>query len=812
METLWQDLRYGYRMLLTTPSFTAVIVIALALGIGATTTIFSVVNAVLLRPLPFKDPERILTLWDQARGGRELGFTGPEFFDLRDQNRVFENLAAYQTDRANLTVSNEPERIAITRSSADLFPVLGVQPEIGRTFSAEEDRHGADNVVVLSYSLWQRRFASDRGIIGQRVTLDGIIRTIVGVMPRDFQFPDREAELWVPLGLDPANLDPGDRSFNLVARLRRGVTEERAKVEMNSIASSLQQEYPKKYSARANLTSGINLVPLHEWIVGDVRLPLLILFAAGGFVLLIVCANVANMLLARAETRQKEIAIRTALGAGRARLIRQLLTESLLLALIGGGLGLFLALWGIDALLAVAPQSISHVGATSLDSRLVGFTLLVSLGTGVVFGLAPALYGLRTGITEMLKGESRGATADREQRRMRNTLVVSEIALALLLLMSAGLMINSFLRLQQVNPGFDPQRVLTMRISLPESQYPESRQVTAFYRQLLERLRSVPGIQSVGTVTRLPLSGQNSDASFDIEGRPQMPSEVDFNSDYRFVSPDYFKAIGMRLLKGRYFTAADDEHAPGVVIINESMARRYWPGEDPIGKRISDGLPQSLWLTIIGVVEDVKHHGLNNPTRAERYLPDAQMNYSHLGVWRARTIVVRTASDPLGVIGAVKEEVRSLDNDLPVSNVKTMEQVISTSLERPRFTMLLLVIFSGVALILAAIGIYGVMSYSVIRRTHELGIRMALGAQPKDILKLVVRQGFAMVITGVAIGLIGAFVVTRVLSSLLYGVSTTDPMTFAAVVLLLMTVALLACYVPARRATKVDPIEVLRYE
>jgi len=631
-------------------------------------------------------------------------------------------------------------------------------------------------------------------------------------MPRGFQFPNKETELWVPLGLDRANLDPGNRSFNLVARLKPGVTMGQAKTEMSAIAGRLQQEYPKKYSVVSNVTSGINLVPLPELVVGDVRLPLLVLFAAVGFVLLIACANVANMLLARAEARQKEIALRTALGAGRVRLIRQLLTESLLLATIGGALGLLLSLWSVPALLSLAPETIPHLDGIGLNGRLVGFTFLVSLLTGVIFGLAPALHASSSNLTEVLKGGSRSVTAGKERRRTRNILVVTEIAVALVLLMGAGLMINSFLRLQRVDPGFDPQRVLTMRVSLSPSRYSDARQVIAFYKQLLERVRTLPGVQSAGTVTRLPLSGLNADASFAIEGRPQMPGEVGFNSDYRFISPDYFKAMGMRLVKGRSFTESDDENSPGVVIINEGTARRYWPDEDAIGKRISDGLPKSPWLTIVGVVGDIKHRGLNAPTRAERYFPYTQMGYSHLGTWPTMNLAVRTTSDPLSVGGAVRESVRSLDGDLPVSNMETMEQVISSSVSRPRFTMSLLAVFAGIALVLAAVGIYGVMSYSVTQRTHEMGIRMALGAQTLDVLRLVIKSGMTLALIGVTIGLAGALALTRVIGTLLFEVTPTDAMTYVFVSVGLLSVALLACYIPARRATKVDPLVALRYE
>jgi putative ABC transport system permease protein len=812
METLLQDVRYGIRMLLKSRGFTAVAVLALTLGIGANTAIFSVVNGVLLRPLPYKNPDRIVTIWEPSRGGHTLGLTDLEFFDYREQNHVFEEVAAFATGATNLTGSGEPERIAATWASAGFFPTVGVQPALGRAFTDEDDKPGPAQVVVLSYGLWQRRFGSDPNIIGQQISLNGLSRTIIGVMPGGFYFDNKDVQLWLPLGLDRANVSPRDRGYYAIARLKSNVTLEQARVEMNTLAAQLADEYKKRYPEGVNATQSVNLIPLHELIVGDIRPALLVLLAAIGFVLLIACANVANLLLARAESRQKEIAIRIALGAGRRRIIQQLLTESVLLSLLGGGMGLLLAFWGVEALLAIAPASIPRTSEVGVDGTVLIFTLAVSVVAGIMFGLAPGLQSSKLDLHASFK-EGRGSTGDQGRRRTRRLLVVSEIALSLVLLVGAGLMIKSFWRLLNVDPGFDPNNVLTAQIALPQSRYPQRQQVDAFYKQLVERVESVPGVQSVGTVTVLPLGGGNSNASFEIEGKPRLSDDVAQNADYRMVSKDYFHAMGIPVLKGRYFLESDREGAPGVVIINETMTNVFWPDEDAVGKRINLGVPGSPWLTIVGISKDTKHQGLDIRPKPEMYFLHSQNAYSNaLGVWRSMTMVARTSSSPITLAGPLKDVVRAIDKDLPVARIQTMEQVLSNSVSQPRFTMLLLAVFAGLALALAAVGIYGVMSYSVAQRTHEFGIRMALGADARDVMKLILREGLVIVSMGVTIGLALAFIATRLISSFLYGVSPSDPLTFLAISLLLVGVALGACVVPGRRATKVDPMEALRYE
>ena len=811
METIFQDIRYALRMLQKRPGFTAVAMLALTLGIGANTAIFSVVNGVLLRPLPYKAPDRIVTIWEPSRGGHTLGLTDLEFFDFREQNHVFEEVAAFATGATNLTGNGEPERIAATWASAGFFPSLGVQPALGRAFTADDDKPGSAKVVVLSYGLWQRRFGSDPSIIGQQMSLNGLSRTIIGVMPGSFSFSNKDVQLWLPLGLDRADVSPRDRSYYAIARLRSDVTLEQARVEMNALAAQLAEDHKKRYPEGVNATQSVNLIPLHELIVGDIRPALLVLLAAIGFVLLIACANVANLLLARAEARQKEIAIRIALGASRRRIIQQLLTESVLLSSMGGGMGLLLAFWGVEALLAIAPASIPRTSEVGVDATVLIFTLAVSVVAGIIFGLAPGLQASRADLNVSFK-EGRGSTGDPGRRRTRRLLVVSEIALSFVLLAGAGLMIKSFWRLLNVDPGFDPKNVLTAQIALPQSRYRQRQQVDAFYKQLLERVESLPGVQSAGTVTVLPLSGFNSNASFEIEGKPRLSDDVPQNADYRMISEDYFRAMGIPLMKGRSFAESDREDAPAVVLINETMTS-FWPDEDPVGKRINLGVPGSPWFTIVGIAKDIKHKGLDIRPKPEMFFLHSQNAYSSaFGVYGSMTLVARTSSSPIMLAGAIKSVVQALDKDLPVARIQTMEQVLSASVSQPRFTMLLLAVFAVLALALAAVGIYGVMSYSVAQRTHEFGIRMALGADARDVMRLVLREGLIIVSMGVAIGLALAFIATRLISSFLFGVRPSDPLTFLAMSLLLTGVALGACFVPGRRATKVDPMEALRYE
>jgi putative ABC transport system permease protein len=811
IEDFLQDLRYGMRVLARNPVFTAVAVLTLALGIGANTAVFSVVNGVLLRPLPYNNPDRIITIWEPSRGGHTLGLTDVEFFDIRDRNQVFEEVAAYATGAINFTGVGEPERVTATWVSSGFFQVLGIHPAWGRVITTEDDKPDPARVVVLSYGLWQRRFAGDQSVIGRQVSINGNSRTIIGVMPPGFQFESGEVEMWLPLGLDPANVSPGDRSYSAIGRLRPAVKLEQARAEMNTTAALLAEEYKTRFPKGANSTSSLNLIPLHELIVGDVRPVLLLLLVSIGFVLLIACANVANLHLARAAARQKEIALRLALGAGRLRIIRQLLTESLILSVLGGAAGLLLAYWGVGALLALSPASLPRTGEVGIDKTVLLFTLAVSLLAGIVFGLVPGLRFSRPDLHASLKEGGR-STAGSSSRRTRHLLVISELALAVVLLAGAGLTIKSFIRLLNVDPGFDPRNVLTARISLPQSKYPQHQQIDAFYKQLLERLEGAPGVETAGTVTVLPLSGMNSNASFEIEGRPRASDEVVQNADYRMVSLNYFRAMGIPLLEGRYFTATDRQDAPGVILINEAMKHDFWPGEEALGKRINLGVPGSPWLTIIGIIKDVKHKALNVTPKPEFYFLHSQNAYKALGIYRSLTLAVRGTAEPVALTSVVKSAVQAIDNDVPVAKVETMERILSSSVAQPRFTMLLLAIFAIVALLLAAVGIYGVMAYSVGQRKHEIGIRMALGAQQRDVVRLIVGQGMGMAVIGIGIGLVLAFALTRVMSGLLFEVSTTDTPTFVVISLLPMAVALVASLLPARRALKVDPLEALRYE
>ncbi|HWN99724.1 MAG TPA: ABC transporter permease [Blastocatellia bacterium] len=809
MHTLWQDLRYTVRMMAGNRGFTAVAVLALALGIGANSVIFSVVNAVLLRSLPYPEPDRIVMVFESdLKKQSQEAIAGANFLDWREQNQVFENLAAYRQDTFSLTGTDRPERAWGVVTTASLFPVLGVKPILGRVFQAEDENRGSGRVAVISQGLWERRFASDPNIVGQKLTANGEPLTIIGVMPADFRFP-AETDLWIPPRqyvpehvLRPTvNMATNRDSHYLdaIASLKPGVTLDQARADMNAVAHHIEEQNPEA------VDRGVSLVTLREYQVGNMRPTLLILFGAVGFVLLIACANVANLLLARAATRHKEIAIRTALGASRLRLLRQLLTESLALSVAGGGLGLLLAAWGIGPLISLMPASISGAKNIRIDGMVLFFTLGVSILTGLVFGLVPALQATKSDLNESLKEGGRGGTAGAHRSRVRSLLVVSEIALSLVLLIGAGLMIKSFIRLEQVNPGFEARNVLTMRLSLPAAQYPDGRRRGAFFQQVVERIGAVPGAQSAAAISRLPLSPGNSSRSFEIEGRANAGSDDGPSADYRVISSDYFKALSIPLLKGREFTEQDNSDSPPTTIINEAAARRFWPDEDPLGKRLRIESDQP-WIEIVGVVGNVKHLGLDSQARAELYLSFLK------DPWPFMTVVVRGASNPKSLAEAMRAEVWAIDKDLPVPDIKTMDELVSGSVARRRFNMLLLGIFASVALVLAAVGIYGVMSYSVTQRTHEIGIRMALGARQSDVLKLVIRQGATLAAVGVGIGLVGASALTRVLASLLFEVGTTDPATFVSLSLLLTAVALGACFVPARRAAKVDPMVALRYE
>ncbi len=813
MRTLIQDVRYALRTLAKSPGFTLVAVLALALGVGANTAIFSVVKAVLLSPLPYPEPERLVWVRENNPGANifDEAASAPNYNDWRTQVRSFDGVAAFANTAATLTDGGgEPERVPAVSTSANFFQVIGVAPALGRGFLPEEETTGKNRVVVLSHGLWQRRFGANPQALGQTITVSGNPFTVVGVAPADFKSPVRgpkPPEMWFPIAFNFDNSRRRADFLNVVGRLRAGATIEQAQAELTALAAGLETEYPS-----ANAGWVVKAQPLHERIVGNVRQALWVLMGVVGFLLLIACANVANLLLARAMARRQEIAVRSALGARRWRLVRQLLTESLLLGLAGGGLGLVLAAWGVELLVALSPGHIPRLEEVGLDARVLAFTLGVSVLTGIIFGLLPALSASKTDLAESLKeGGSRGPTAGQSARRLRSSLVVAEIAITAVLLACAGLMIRSFHAIQSVDPGFRPERIVTFDFALPGAKYKEPPQIVNFAEQLTARASALPGVERAALADALPLTGGADVLSFVIEGRPQLPPEVVQDSEVFVVTPGYFDVMGIGHVRGERLTERHVEGTPDVVVINEAMARRYWPNEDPIGKRVNLGNPEKTpWMTVIGIVKDTRNVGLETVPYPQMYGPAAQFPR------RAMSFVARTSADPATLVPALRRELAALDKDLPLYNVRTMEQVMSESVSRRRFQMVLIAAFAGVGLLLAAVGIYGVISYSVTQRRHEIGVRMALGARAADILKLVVGQGFGLTLVGIVIGLglalLLTFALTRVLSSLLYGVKATDPLTFACVALVLLGVALLACLLPARRATKVDPMVALRYE
>lgn len=802
MRTLLQDLKYGVRMLLKNPGFSFIAIITLALGIGANTAIFSVVNAVLLRPLPFAEPEQLVTVrnFNIKQGGETYPITWPDFVDYRAQNQSFESLAAFRERDFTLTGAGDAARLRGAIITSNLFTTLGVLPQLGRSFTAEEENPGT-RTVVLSHSLWQSRFNSDPNITGRAVTINGQSFEVVGVMPSGFTFPIRSeaVDLWVNAGIDGDGESPlmkqrGNHAVELIGRLKSGVMLTQAQSEMARVAALIAGQYP---DTKTNL--GVRTVLVSERVIGDVRFGLLLLLGAVSCVLLIACTNVANLLLARASARGKEIAIRSALGANRVRVVFQLLTESILLALCGGLIGLLLMSWVTELLIRFMLKGMPRVTETSLDVQVLGFALLISLVTGVLFGLAPALQLSKTSLTESLKEGTHGTRGN----RIRSSFIVTQIVATFILLVCAGLFINSFWRLNQVNLGFDPENVLTFRISLPDTRY-EDKQVESFYQQLVSRIEGLPGVASVSAAEGLPLSGQNSELGFAVT-KPS--GQFTHSAFYRVVRPNYFNTMRITLMQGRDFDARDTLTSAEVVIINETLARKYFSKENPVGRHLylssDDG---QVGREIIGVIKDVHHSGLSEESGAEIYAAHTQHP------WGAITMVVRANSEPKSLVAAVRREVNALDKELPVYSVKTLEEYLSSSVAQPRFQTLLLVIFAGVALILTAIGLYGVIAYSVAQRTREIGVRIALGARTSDVMKMVLRQGMKLVAIGIVLGLIASFALTRLIKNLLFGVSTTDPLTFASIALLLTVVSLLACYIPARRAMKVDPMIALRYE
>ena len=804
METIFKDIRYGIRSLAKHPAFTAIALITLALGIGANTAIFSVVNAVLLRPLPYDDPERIVWLWDTQPQLATTPTSLPDFLGWKEQNRSFERLAAFQGGNMFVDAGDGSTDTPVGLVTPELFSVFHVSPILGRTFTNEETLPGRFRVAVLSHSMWQSRFGSDPNVSGRTIQLNGATYTIIGVMPAGFSYPDR-AELWRPLPIDPAKLDPGPHYLNVVGRLKSGVALAQAQADMSTIAARLSQQYKEK-----NAGHGVKLESLTKVVVGDVGLALYVLLGAVGFVLLIACANLANLMLARVGARQKEIALRTALGASRLRIVRQLLTESIMLAVVGGAAGLLLAIWAVRWIVSLSADTIPRVHEISVDPRVAGFTLLVSVLTGVLFGLAPAIQVSRPDLTDALK-ESGRATAGLRRNRLRSALVVTEVALSLVLLIGAGLMIRSFAKLNQVDPGFKPAQVMTMGVALLRIKYPEDEQVAQGFSQILEHAANAPGVLSAGAISDLPLTGSNISDSFTIEGRPPIPKEAEPSTEYHIVTPRYFESMGIPLLLGRDIAPTDTRQSPNVVVINDAFARRHFAGENPLGHRLRLQGQERDPLLIVGVINNVRNIALDEQPTPEVYVPFLQDPLSP-GYQRAMTIVARTKSDASAIAGTLRAALTSVDKGLPVYAPKTLSEHLRDSLTRRRFNLVLLNVFGGVALLLAAVGIYGVISYGVTQRTHEMGIRMALGAKSLDVLTLVVRQAMVLALGGVGIGLLAAFGLTRLMKSLLFSVSVTDPMTFVAIVVLMTLIALLACLIPARRATKVDPMIALRYE
>lgn len=822
---VWEDLRFGIRLIRKDARFAVLVVLTLALAIGTTTATFSVVNAVLLRPLPFPNADRLTMVWKNnlSQGYPIYYMSPPDFSDFKAQNKVFERMAAFVPQQFILTGQGDPEQLRGDYVSPSLFPMLGAKAVAGRALTDDDASPGHDHVALLGYGLWQRRFGSDLSVVGRSLTLEGDSYVVVGIMPRGFDFPPffdlqgglRPAppDVWIPLDLKLAKAMGIDLSYRgalfleALGQPRPGISIKQVQSDLETINARLEQEYPE-----TNKSWGVTVVPLQEQLTGKVRPALLVLMGAVGFVLLVGCANAANLLLARSVTRQREVAIRLALGASRRRLIRQLLTESVLLALVGGVLGLGLAYGATRLLVALCPPTIPRIGESSVDGQVLAFTLLVAILTGVIFGLAPALHASGPNLSEALKEGSQAAAGGFERLRLRNLMVISEIALSFVLLIGAGLMLKSFMRLRAVNPGFDPNHLLTVWIRLSALRYPDLAKRPEFFKQVLQRVEALPGAGSVAGIDAPPWSGAVGSYTFNIEGRPPVPSAERPIASPHVVSPNFLRTVGIPLLKGRNFTDADDAARPGVILINETLARRFFQNEDPIGKRINfvDAPEQPVWLEIIGVVGDVHYDALDVETGADVYASYLQPYPVFPTLFM--TLVLRTVADPRNLVSAVRGQVLAVDKDEPIGSVKTMDDYLDSSLTKQRFSTALFGIFAGLALALAVLGIYGVISYAVDQRTREIGVRMALGAQPHDVLKMILKQGTGLAVVGVGIGLVASFVLTRLMSSLLYGVRSSDPATFAAVLLVLLAAALAAAYFPARAATRIAPTEALRHE
>ena len=805
IETFWQDVRYSARMLIKHPGFALIAVFTITLGIGANTAIFSIVNAVLLRPFPYQQPEQLVMVGESTGGGGRNAVSYPNFVDWQHQNTVFDAVSVMRSnENYNLTGAGEPERLQGRLVSAGFFTILGIKPLLGRDFLPEDDRGGATPSVILSHAFWSRKFGNDTGVVGRQITLNNHAYTVVGVAPADFQF-GLDADVSVPIGLSAQRFSArgADPGAGVVARLKPNVSLQQAETDINLIYARLEQQYPESNTGRR-----ATLTPLHEFFTGDVRQPLLILLGSVGLVLLIACANVANLLLVRASTRKREMSVRVALGASRGRVIRQLLTESLMLATIGAVLGTLLAHWGMKFIAHQLPDGIPRLNEANVDLRVLVFTVGVSLVIGLLFGLAPALQASRLNLTDALKEGDRGSSGGRQ--RMRSVLVVGEVALTLTLLVGAGLLIQSFRRVLQVDPGFEPQNLLTMQISASN---PDGHQVVGFFNQLQENLRSLPGVKAVAISNGLPMGVVNRPVFF-IEGQPRPEKGKEPGGIRYTVSPDYFQTMGIDLVKGRTFTTHDTPTTPLTVVIDEALAQRFG-NEDPIGKRLSQSSSGTPSYEIIGVVRHVEQDNLDGSAIRT---PQFYLSFNQLpaerwpGSVRRVNLLTRTDVEPASLASTVRDQIARLNKDQAVFNVKTMDQIVSQSLASRRFSMLLLSAFAIVALALASIGIYGMLSYAVAQRTREIGLRMTLGAQAGTVLRLVIGQGMKLALAGVALGLVTSLALTRTMKNLLFGVSATDPTTFVGIALLLSLVALLACWIPARRATKVDPIIALRYE
>jgi putative ABC transport system permease protein len=818
MNTLWQDLRYGARMLLKHPGVTAIAVLTLALGIGANTAIFSVVNAVMLRPLPYKDPDRLVSLWENVPKYGRWRVTPANFFDWKKQSTSFEDLAAYGASTMTLTGGGEPEQLLGTRAAAGYFSVVGVEPILGRSFLPEEYEPGKGHVVVLGHNFWMRRYGGDQKIVNQAVTLDGTSYTVVGVMPAGFfpvwnstagqiSFDESQQQIWTPMSFSAqwANVRTS-HVLGVVGRLKPGISLEQAQAEMNTIGARLEREYA------TNKGAGIIVNPFLNEVIGSAKPVLVTLLAAVGLVLLIACANIAGLLLAQHATRSKEVAIRAALGAGRGRLVRQFFLEGLLLSLLGMVAGVALARVGINLILKLVPPELPRFNQTQLDWRVLGFTVSLSLLTCLLFALLPAWQSSKPDLQATLEQGRRVAGSGAARQRFRQMLVVFQISVAVILVIGAGLLIKSFWHLRQVDPGFKPDNVLSVNVTLPQSKYGDQQKINSFYNQLVERLSGLPGVEAAAIAYDHPLQANWID-SFQIEGRAAPAPGESLSANFAPVSPDYFRTVTTPILKGRQFTSQDDENHPGVVIVNETFLSRYFPDEPAIGQRLRLSPPAMIWqnqrltsFEIIGIARDVKSGGLNAKAEPAYYVPAAQSPLTDM------TILVRTKNNPEAIVPTLRNAVLAIDPNQPITNINTMNKIVADSIAQPRLSMTLMGLFGVLALILAAVGIYGLLSYAVAQRTQELGIRIALGAQVGDVLRLVLKQGMILVLLGLGLGLIGALALTRLINSLLFGVTATDTTTFVLVSGVLAVVALLACYIPARRATKVDPLVALRYE